>query len=224
MMVGSPKFPDDCVQSICETWWVDDSTQRLCRGRLIKAFIPHIDQQPYVLTTQARDSANDHGKAQLSIEPFLMNSPPQQPLLPVAALIHPAGERQFVYRGKIRPALVSGSARWQTAKTILVAPYYGADPGGTRGGWPPEFVQRIRRAFYSQYICDRLPIGGPEESIMRFDQLQPIGPDRSGIQILPWRLSDEAIALVDEWLTWYTRRAILEDGPLHTVKQLLASL
>jgi hypothetical protein len=130
---------------------------------LIKAFIPHIDQDPFVLTAQARSSAEQHSSALFSIAPFQMRSPPPQPALPVAALTHPAGERQFVYRGKVRPALVlaleaddvekslvSGSARWQTTKTILVAPYYGADQGGTRGGWPPLFVQRIRRAFYPQ--------------------------------------------------------------------------
>jgi hypothetical protein len=120
--------------------------------------------------------------------------------------------------------LVSGSARWQTAKTILVAPYYGADQDGTRGGWPPAFVQRIRRAMYPQYMCDRLPMGGSVESIMRFDQVQAIGPARTAIDILPWKLSDEALAFVDEWLTWYVRRELLVDGPLYSARDLLVNL
>jgi hypothetical protein len=237
MTAALPKFPDDCIQSLCGTWWVADADLKLCRGRLIRAFIPHVDQEPFVLTAQSRAAATQHSSALFSMAPFRMKSPPPQPTLPVAALTHPAGERQFVYRGKVRPALVlaleaddidkqlvSGSARWQTAKTILVAPYFGADQGGTRGGWPPVFVQRIRRAVYPQYMYDRLPIGGPEESIMRFDQAQPIGPARTAIEIFPWKLSDEALAFVDEWLTWYVRRELLAEGPLHSARELLVNL
>jgi hypothetical protein len=237
MTAASPKFPDDCIQSLCTLWWVADTTQKLQRGGLIKAFIPHIDQEPHVLSAQSRTSATAHGQALFSMAPFRMKGQPAQPPLPVAALTHPAGERLFVYRGKVRPALVlaleaddierslvAGSARWQTTKTILVAPYYGADPGGTRGGWAPVFVQRIRRAVYPQYMYDRLPIGGSDESIMRFDQAQTIGPDRTAIDILPWRLSNDALAFVDEWLTWYVRRELLEDGPLHSAREILVSL
>jgi hypothetical protein len=148
MTAGSPKFPDDSIQTLCTSWWVADSTQKLCRGRLIRAFIPYFDLNPHVLTTRGRASATDHQAALFSLEPFNINSPPQQPRLPVAATTHPAGERQFVYRGKVRPALVlateadeidkqlvSAASRWHTTKTILVAPYYGADQDGTRGGW-----------------------------------------------------------------------------------------
>jgi hypothetical protein len=165
MTAGSRKFPDDSVQSLCSSWWIHDPDLKLRRGRLIRTFIPHIDQDPYVLITQGRAVATAHSSAQFAMAPFNLRSPPPQPSIPVAALTHPTGERQFVYRGKIRPALVlaleadeierqlvSASARWQTVKTIMVAPYYGADPGGTRGGWSPIFVQRIRRAFYPQYM------------------------------------------------------------------------
>lgn len=194
----------------------------------------YFDLNPHVLTTRGRASATDHQAALFSLEPFNINSPPQQPRLPVAATTHPAGERQFVYRGKVRPALVlateadeidrqlvSAASRWHTTKTILVAPYYGADQDGTRGGWPPMFVQRIRHAEYPQYMCDRLPIGGPIESIMRFDQAQPIGAARPALDVLPWKLSDEAIDLVDEWLTWYMRRQLPEDGTLHQFRQIV---
>lgn len=230
-------YPEDSVQSLCSSWWTADTDLKLCRGRLIRAFIPHIDQDPYVLIVQGRGVATEHKSAHLTMAPFNLKSPPPQPAVPVAALTHPAGERQFVYRGKVRPALVlaveaddidrqlvSGSARWQVTKTILVAPYYGADRGGTRGGWPPIFVQRIQRAVYPQYMYDRLPIPGSDESIMRFDQVQVIGPARTAIEILPHRLSDEALAIVDEWLNWYVRRELLESGPLHAVRQLLAEL
>jgi hypothetical protein len=70
---------------------------------------------------------------------------------------------------------------------------------------------------------DRLPIGGSDESIMRFDQVQAIGPARTAIDILPHRLSDEALAFVDEWMIWYVRRDLLQGGPLHSVRELLIS-
>src|SRR5207302_873569 len=66
------------------------------------------------------------------------------------------------------PEICAGQARWQSARTLLVAPFYGADASGTRGGWPAPFVDRIRRAEYPQYIWDQLPSpGGPIDSIFR---------------------------------------------------------
>ncbi len=237
MSAALPKFPEDSVQNLCAEWWVHDVDLKLCRGRLIRTFIPHVDQEPFVLVAQARTSATAHSSASFKLEPYKMNAPPAAPTLPVAALTHPAGERQFVYRGKVRPALVvavetaevekqlvSGAARWQTAKTLLVAPYYGADRDGSRGGWPPLFVERIRRAHYPQYLCDRLPIGGPAESILRFDQVQPIGTARASVEVFPYRLCDEALAYVDEWITWYLRRELLAEGPLHLARGLLVGL
>lgn len=237
MSAALPKFPEDSVQSLCHEWWVADANLKLCRGRLIRTFLPHVEQDPHVLVAQARASATEHDSAKFKLEPFRMNAPAAAPLLPVAALTHPAGERQFVYRGKVRPAivlalespdvdkqLVSGAARWQTAKTVLVAPYYGADSDGTRGGWPPLFIERIRRAHYPQYLCDRLPIGGPVESILRLDQMQPVGSSRPAIQIFPHRLGDEAMGYIDEWVNWYLRRELLADGALLIARNLLASL
>jgi hypothetical protein len=59
---------------------------------------------------------------------------------------------------------------------------------------------------------------------MRFDQAQPIGPNRSAIDVLPWRLSEEALAFIDEWLIWYVRRELLDGGPLHSARGLLVGL
>jgi len=73
-------------------------------------------------------------------------------------------------------------------------------------------------------MYDRLPITGSDESIMRFDQVQVIGPARTAIDILPHKLSNEAITLVDEWLNWYVRRELLDGGPLHSVRNLLTDL
>lgn len=235
-MTGSHSFPEDSVQSFFEPWWVTDSSKKICRGRLIKTFIHHIDLAPHVLTVQGRGSPTDHNTAVVTVEPFNITDRPEQPRLPVAALPLHTGEHYFIYRGKIRPALVlavesgdidkklaTSSVRWQTAKTIVVAPYYGADKDGTRGGWDPTFVQRIRRATYPQYMYDCLPIGGVRESIMRIDQMQALGSSRPSLSVLDWKLSDEAMSIVDEWVTWYMQRRLAEDGDLlAAVKELQA--
>lgn len=237
MTTGSPNFPTDSVQSFFDPWWVADSSGKICRGRLIKAFISHIDLAPHVLTVQGRGSATDHKTALVTVEPFNARSRPQQPKLPVAALPLHTGEHYFIYRGKVRPALVlavesdnidkqlvPATVRWQTAKTIVVAPYYGADQDGTRGGWDPTFVQRIRRATYPQYMYDRLPLPGPHESIMRLDQMQALGSSRPSLSISDWKLSDEAMSVVDEWVTWHMQRKLAEDGELLAAVKALQDL
>jgi hypothetical protein len=234
MSQGLPSFPDDTVQYVCSEWWRHAPEQTLCRGRLIRAFVPHIDQEPYVLITEGRAEGIAHERATFRMEPFIFKEVHRAPALPVAALPQPKGERRFVYRGKIRPALVlaceaddiekslvSGAARWLTAKTFIVAPYYGTDQDGTRGGWPPAFVQRIRHAMYPQYMCDRLPIGGVNESVLRFDQVQPIGKNLAAIEILPFRLCEEALDIIDDWIVWYYRRAMPADGTLFNARAIL---
>ena len=68
----------------------------------------------------------------------------------------------------IEPRFTRHSASWQHRRALLVAPYYGVQADGTRAGWNPEFVSRIQRAEYSQYVWDRLPEGGLREgSILR---------------------------------------------------------
>lgn len=92
-------------------------------------------------------------------------------------------EARLVLRAKRRPVLVLstggtevprplrvGAARYQTNPTLIAAPYYGADQGGSSGGWKPEFVERIRRCEYPQYMWDKLPLSGRDESILRLDQ------------------------------------------------------
>jgi len=121
-------------------------------------------------------------------------------------------------------SLVSSSARWIAAKTLLVAPYYGADQDGTRGGWPQAFVERIRRSEFPQYIWDCLPIDGSSESILRLDQVQCIGNESKSLEILPYRLGDLARALVGEWLYWLVEGCLLADGLLAGARRDLETL
>ena len=69
-------------------------------------------------------------------------------------------------------------AKWQHEPTLLLAPYYGSLSDGSRAGWDPEFISRIQRVEYSQYVWDILPIGGSESgSLLRLDHIFPLGAD-----------------------------------------------
>jgi hypothetical protein len=106
---------------------------------------------------------------------------------------------------------------------LLVAPYYGVDRDGTRGGWRPDFVQRIRRAEYAQYIWDSLPVGGPKESILRLDHVFPIARNAAAFEVTEHRLTPDALGIVDEWLRWLTTTVLAEGGLLADIRaELLA--
>jgi hypothetical protein len=151
----------------------------------------------------------------------------------VAALPAFEGEVNAVYRAKKRPALIiceggeevakqltQGQPKWQTAQTLLVAPYYGVKEGEGRAGFKPEFVERVRQCEYSRFMWDELPIGGSTtESIMRLDHIQPIGQHHDSIEITNYRLSNEAIAILDEWLDWLITGEFDQDSMLLYFKE-----
>lgn len=70
-----------------------------------------------------------------------------------------------------------------------MAPFYGADRDGRRGGWNPLFLERIRRGEYPQYLWDKLPVGTQvKESVLRLDHLQPLGGHAgAGRELLEWQ-------------------------------------
>jgi hypothetical protein len=185
------------------------------RGRLIATLVSYPEMKPHRLIPEGRgDDARQHQRAVFRIEEFRIGDAPQVGgVLPVAGLPLHQGESYVVRRGKIRPVVVlstggpelhraPGAARWQTSHTVIVAPFYGADPGGTRGGWHPAFVDRIRRAEYPQYVWDTLPITGATESILRLDHLFALGADPASYRYYPFRLSSDALAVLDDWLQW----------------------
>lgn len=223
----TPSYPDDSVPNLCGAWWEKTDEARLEYGRLVKAFLPHVDQQPSVLVAQGRTDPEAHEQADFEIQPLRRNLPPPEAYLPVAGLPTYEGEVRIIQRAKKRPALVlsgpgaevesrlrTGAARYQTNRSVLVAPYYGADRSGRRGGFNPEFVQRIRRAEYPQYAWDSLPIGGSSESILRLDHIQPLGENAQAMELTPYRLTADAAEVIEEWLSWFRTGVLPEDGVL----------
>lgn len=232
-------YPDDSVQSLTRQWWIQDDSGAPARGRLLWTFVPYPDMKPHRLVSEGRgDDPRQHTRANFRVEQFRIGDPPPpEGTLPVAALPLREGEVHYVQRGKVRPAVVlsaggteipkeirQGEQRWQSARAMLVAPFYGAEPGGTRGGWPAPFVERIRRAEYPQYVWDKLPLGGETESILRLDHLFPIGADPAGYTLQPVRLSDEALALLDEWVAWLLTGSLPDDSVLGMIRTELAKL
>ena len=155
--------------------------------------------------------------------------------MPVAALpLHP-GESYFVVRGKVRPALVlgksepiarearRGQAAHQSAQCLLIAPFYGAEQDGSRGGWSEAFKTRIRRAEYPQYVWDSLPIPGkPKESILRLDHLMPIGADPASYERFPFRLSQDGLGIIHDWLSWLQTGVLSKSTVLSDIRAGLA--
>jgi hypothetical protein len=107
---------------------------------------------------------------------------------------------------------------------LLVAPYYGVDQNGKRGGWPEAFVRRISRGEYPAYAYDRLPIGGCSESILRVDHIQPVGLHHDSYELTDYELTSEAMAVIDEWITWLVTGSLDPEGILEMLAGELAKL
>lgn len=178
-------YPDDSIQTVISNWWEETESKELERGSLVYAFIPHVDQVPFTVIPAGRLEAECHDKASLKIEPLRMQERRPKDTLPVAAMTLHDGELWAAYRAKKRPCLVLGSTspivdkklsrgmpKRSTAPVVQVAPYYGADCGVSRAGYNPELVDRIKHLEYQQFFWDKLPIGGPNESILRLDHMQ----------------------------------------------------
>lgn len=213
----TPTYPDDSIQSLVSPWWVRGSPQ-LARGSLVWALATYPEQKPFRLVTVDRgEDARQHTQATYYLEEFRLGMSRQRSTLPIAALPFRSGEEYIARRGKRRPclilvdagepvaaALARGKRRWQTGLTRLVVPFYSANGTASRGGWPPEFVARIRRGEYSQYFWDNLPLpGSGAGSILRFDHTFAIGHDPANYQQTGYQLHPEALGILDEWFAWY---------------------
>ena len=95
----------------------------------------------------------------------------------------------------------SFTARNVESPFVSIAPFYGVEQKG-RAGYNPEFVERIKHATYPQFMWDILP-HTENESMLRFDQLQPLGIHHQSYSHTGYKLSEEALNLIDEWLYWY---------------------
>lgn len=98
---------------------------------------------------------------------------------------------------EVEKGLRLGDVKYHTNRTLLIAPYYGAEK------WKSQLIEKIRRCAYPQFIWDSLPIyRGDRQSILRLDHIQPIGSHGESYEITDFTLSQDALALLEEQLTW----------------------
>ena len=236
-------YPEESLQAFVasptSSWWTTNKCHDLRRGRLLLAFVPHVDLVPMTMVPEGRSSPTDHTKANYSLQALNINEPSKYSRLPVAALPLYEGEDRVVYRAKKRPVLVvssggpeipkalrsSSKPKWQTSPTVLVAPYYGADEGVPRAGWYPELVKRIQRCEYPQYMWDKLPLSSRTNgSILRLDHIQPIGRHHNSYEHTEYVLNEDAILALDEWLMWIMTDKLQQDGILLPFREGLLTL
>lgn len=231
-------WPKDCIQGLCpDSWWTDTGDEHeVCCGRLIWATLPHVDQEPRVLVAKGRKEPREHGKAYFEVKSFREAKNWKRDHLPVAGVTAIDGEHFFLMRAKKRPAVVIGNCentvpknlrtkglKWHTSKTFLVAPYYSVSSRSGSAAWQKELVRFIRYGTYPQFMWDRLPVNSDDAgSILRLDHVQPVGDMVGTYKATRFKLSDEAIEVIEDWLMWFRRGQIVENGSLHLFKQILA--
>ena len=66
---------------------------------------------------------------------------------------------------------------------------------------------------------DLLPFPGGEESILRFDHIQPIGKHHDSLELTPFYLGDDAVEVIDESITWVTTGKLIKNGWLDQTRK-----
>jgi len=214
-----PNYPELCIQAGCPAWWLEDAGKpQPCRGRLVKAYLPHVSQVPMALVPRGRaEDDRQHQLADCEIVPLDHKAVMEPDGLPVAGIPCPPREARGVYLVKKRPAvilampgeelpkgLVLGKPRGQTLPTFIVAPYYGADENtGTRAGYSDAFLDRVRKLEYPRFFWEKLPLSGSTVSVLRVDHIQPLGSNHTSWELTPYRLSEEAMVILNEQIQWH---------------------
>ncbi len=211
------EYPDNCVQNLIGgKWWEPEPPGELSRGSVVYSYIQFFSEVPYELVPTRLDPQR-HDTAVFTAKPLHAGGRRAAHAdLPVAALPRLAGaDCYLVNRAKRRPCLVlggvhrkeiesrltSGMIKSATHEFLMVAPYFSVGQEG-RSGYNPAFVERIMHAQYSRFFWEHLPGERGQESILRFDLMQPVGFHHQAYSPFGYRLSSEALRIIDEWLEW----------------------
>jgi len=228
-------FPEDSLQYYVGEWWTPTKDGKIARGRLLWAntIRPEIIPQELVPEGRGEDSG-DHSRARFTLRQLRINeSKPTSKGMPVAGMPERPKEKYIAYRTKRRPALVIGPGGPKIPKDLyrgganehyapyhLVAPYYGVDQDGIRGGYNPKFVERVRQCEYPNFVWDKLPIPtDTEESVLRLDHIQPIGTTAATYILTDYCLSKKALRVLDDWQGWLQTELLPEDSAIHEFRE-----
>lgn len=76
-------------------------------------------------------------------------------------------------------------------------------------------------------MLDSLPVTGKKvtrQSILRLDHIMPVGKHHNSCQLGSVKLSEEALALLDEWLVWLATGRLKMDTLLAMARDELQAL
>lgn len=73
-------------------------------------------------------------------------------------------------------------------------------------------------------MWDSLPIGGATGSVLRFDQIQPIGAHSDAMIPTDYCLTQDALEIMAEWLTWFLQGGLPDQGVLSMLREELAKV
>ena len=219
--------PEDSTHFSINPWWIETKDSTPAPGRLLWVYVPHVGQEPKALVPIGRTTeVRQHELADCEILPANHEKVLKRSTLPVAGLPCHDKELLSVYNAKRRPVLVlatpqvpvnnnefKGKPSYMTASTHMVAPYYGTDEGtGRRAGYPQAFMDRVRHCEYPQFVWDMLPLHGANVSVLRLDQIYPLSTMFRAYEMTPYALSEEALAVVQEWMGWHFFGEVPKEG------------
>lgn len=229
-------YNDECIQSLIDgEWWITDDESGFSAGQLVWAYMPYVDMLPYVLISEGRaGGSTQHDLANYKVEQLRIGTNyTKTDQLPVAGMPVYNGEIRTLAKAKKRPAIILssngnelersltlGMPGWQKNATVIVAPYYGADHSGSRAGFPEAFVKKVYQGEYPQFMMDKLPLSGTDESVLYLSHMQAIGKHHNTIQKTNFRLSGNAFEIVHEWLNWFISGGVEEDSALAAYKEM----
>lgn len=227
-------FPENSVQAITggDHWWTHEAKPCLMRGSLVWTLVPfHTGMHIRLVVERKPDEPGEHNAAKvIRAEPYTLSSPNVDQTLPIAALPKAVDGHYTLREVKKRPALVlalpgqeipkaliQGKPQSRTAPCIVVAPYYTALKAGELPRFSPELLELVQKLRFPQFFYEHLPHSGGAPSILRLDQIQAVtARERDFYESTAWRLSDHALALLDELLEWQVWGGLPPEGDLAT--------
>src|SRR5262245_8813173 len=69
-------YPEDCIQYLVDPWWTVDASPGLCAGRLVRAYIPHIEPEALVLHVDGQIGSTGHASVDIRVGALDAKSPP----------------------------------------------------------------------------------------------------------------------------------------------------
>jgi hypothetical protein len=227
-------WPEDSVQAFANAWWEDAPTNRIRRGALLNAWVPYTDQVPKEILFEESIGLPSERRYQVRSVPF---DGEEKDKVHVPGIILKDDETLLGAVAKSRPVLVlsepapefqkrqwPGMAAHQRISKFTVAPYFGVEHTGERGGYDEIIVRLARRGRYAHLMWDWLP-GAGAPSLLRLDCLTTFTLGNTTVTHTGKRLSSEALLYLDDWFLWMCRGGECpRDSSLGEVRDLIEQM